>query len=83
MRNFGNSLAPFNGFLNELAYKPKGSAQSYLFYLPWANHDFNAAFNVQDGSGPALRGLVEIHLHRRGARLGIRAARKSAKKSRT
>jgi phospholipid/cholesterol/gamma-HCH transport system substrate-binding protein len=60
VRNFGNGLGGFNSFLNELAYKPKGSAQSYLFYLPWANHDFNAAFNIQDGSGPALRGIVEL-----------------------
>jgi phospholipid/cholesterol/gamma-HCH transport system substrate-binding protein len=73
VRNFGNSLAPFNGFLNELAYKPKGSTQSFLFYLPWANHDFNAAFNVQDGSGPVFRGLVEITCT--GADLGYGLAR--------
>jgi phospholipid/cholesterol/gamma-HCH transport system substrate-binding protein len=60
VRNFGNSLGGFNSFLNELAYKPKGSKQSYLFYLPWLNHDFNAAFNLQDASGPILRGLVVI-----------------------
>ena len=60
VRNFGNGLGGFNSFLNELTYKPKGSTPSYLFYLPWANHDFNAAFNIQDGSGPVLRGLVEI-----------------------
>jgi phospholipid/cholesterol/gamma-HCH transport system substrate-binding protein len=58
--NFGNSLGAFNTFFNELAYKPKGSRQSYLFYVPWLNHDFNAAFNLQDGGGPVLRGLVEI-----------------------
>ena len=60
MRSFGNSLGGFNSFLNELAYKPKGSKQSYLFYLPWLNHDFNAAFNLQDAGGPILRGLVVI-----------------------
>ena len=58
VRNFGNSLGGFNSFLNELAYKPKGSKQSFLFYLPWLNHDFNAAFNLQDAGGPVLRGLV-------------------------
>ena len=58
--SFGNSLGGFNSFLNELAYKPKGSRQSYLFYLPWLNHDFNAAFNLQDAGGPILRGLVLI-----------------------
>lgn len=60
VRNFGNSLGGFNSFLNELSYKPKGSAQSYLFYLPWLNHDFNNAFDLQDAHGPALRGLVGI-----------------------
>lgn len=58
--SFGNALGGFNAFLNELAYKPKGSAQSYLFYLPWLNHDFNAAFNLQDAGGPTLRGMVMV-----------------------
>jgi len=60
VRNFGNSLGGFNAFLNELAYKPKGSKQSYLFYLPWLNHDFNTAFNLEDAGGPILRSLLTI-----------------------
>jgi phospholipid/cholesterol/gamma-HCH transport system substrate-binding protein len=72
VRNFGNSLGGFNSFLNELSYKPKGSKQSYLFYLPWINHDFNAAFNLEDAGGPILRGLVEITCS--GADLGYGAA---------
>ncbi|MFN8216635.1 MAG: MlaD family protein [Solirubrobacterales bacterium] len=62
VRNFGNSLGAFNTFLNELAYKPKGGSkdQSYLFYLPWLNHDFNAAFDLQDAGGPLLRGFLGI-----------------------
>ncbi|MBS1878671.1 MAG: MCE family protein [Actinobacteria bacterium] len=60
VRNFGNSLGSLNSWFNELAYKPKGSTPSYLFYLPWANHNFNAAFNLQDGNGPALRSLLGI-----------------------
>jgi phospholipid/cholesterol/gamma-HCH transport system substrate-binding protein len=60
VRNFGNALHGFNYFLNELAYKPKGSKQSYLFYLPWVNHDFNAAFNLGDAGGPLLRGVTGI-----------------------
>jgi phospholipid/cholesterol/gamma-HCH transport system substrate-binding protein len=67
VRSFGNSLGGFNSFLNQLAYKPKGK-QSYLFYLPWLNHDFNAAFNTEDAGGPILRGLVEISCT--GASLG-------------
>jgi phospholipid/cholesterol/gamma-HCH transport system substrate-binding protein len=69
VRNFGNSLGGFNAFLNELTYKPKGSRQSYLFYLPWLNHDFNAAFNLQDAGGPVLRGLLEVSCT--GASLGF------------
>ena len=68
VRNFGNALGGFNSFLNELAYKPKGAKQSYLFYLPWLNHDFNATFNLQDAGGPVLRGLVVITCT--GAELG-------------
>lgn len=60
VRNFGNSLGAFNAFFNELSYKPKGSGQSYLFYLPWVNHDFNAAFTTQDAGGPVLRGILGI-----------------------
>jgi phospholipid/cholesterol/gamma-HCH transport system substrate-binding protein len=60
VKGFGNSLGAFNVFFNELAYKPKGSRQSYLFYLPWLNHDFNAAFNLQDGGGPVLRSMVSL-----------------------
>jgi phospholipid/cholesterol/gamma-HCH transport system substrate-binding protein len=59
VRNFGNSLGGFNSFLNELTYKPKGK-QSYLFYLPWLNHNFNAAFNLEDAGGPILRSLISI-----------------------
>ena len=57
MRNFGNSLGGLNSFMNQLAYKPKGG-ESTLFYLAWLNHDFNAAFNLQDGSGPILRATL-------------------------
>ncbi|HVT00012.1 MAG TPA: MlaD family protein [Solirubrobacterales bacterium] len=60
VRNFGNSLGGLNSFFNELAYKPKGSGQSYLFYLPWANHNLNNAFSLQDSNGPVLRGLLGI-----------------------
>jgi len=65
---FGNSLGGLNYFLNELAYKPEGSKQSYLFYLPWLNHNLNATFSLQDAAGPVQRGLVLISCN--GARLG-------------
>ncbi|MDQ3724280.1 MAG: MlaD family protein [Actinomycetota bacterium] len=60
VRNFGNSLRGFNSFLNELSYDPKGSGTSYLFYLPWLNHNYNASYNLQDAHGPVQRGLVMV-----------------------
>ena len=46
-----------NNIVNELAYKSKGS-QSYLFYLPWANHDTNSSLSSQDGVGPLRQALL-------------------------
>jgi phospholipid/cholesterol/gamma-HCH transport system substrate-binding protein len=56
---FGNALGGLNALFNELAFKPKGK-QSYLFYLPWVNHDINASFNIADAGGPVQRSLVMI-----------------------
>jgi len=73
VRSFGESLEGLNSFFNELAYKPKGG-QSYLFYLPWANHNLNSAFSVQDANGPVLRGLLGISCT--GAELAYQDAEK-------
>jgi phospholipid/cholesterol/gamma-HCH transport system substrate-binding protein len=78
VRNFGNSLTGFNSFLNELTYKPKGR-QSYLFYLPWLNHNFNAAFNLEDAGGPLLRSLISISCT--GADLGYGLAASNTAKN--
>jgi phospholipid/cholesterol/gamma-HCH transport system substrate-binding protein len=72
VRNFGNSLGGFNSFLNELSYNPEGPKESFLFYLPWLNHNFNSAFTLEDAGGPILRGLVLISCT--GAQLGYEAA---------
>jgi phospholipid/cholesterol/gamma-HCH transport system substrate-binding protein len=60
LRGFGKSLGAFNSFLNTLAFKPKGSRESYLFYLPWVNHNINATYNLSDPAGPLGRGLVML-----------------------
>lgn len=57
---FGTSLGAINSLLNELAYKPKGSRQSFLFYLPWLNHNLNATFNLVDAGGPISRGVAML-----------------------
>jgi phospholipid/cholesterol/gamma-HCH transport system substrate-binding protein len=74
--NFGNSLGAFNTFFNELAYKPKGSRQSYLFYLPWLNHDYNASFNLQDGGGPIQRGMIMLTCNGSNLAYGFALTRK-------
>jgi phospholipid/cholesterol/gamma-HCH transport system substrate-binding protein len=56
---FGHSLGGLNALFNELAYKPSGK-QSYLFYLPWINHDLNATYNLQEPAGPLQRALIMI-----------------------
>jgi phospholipid/cholesterol/gamma-HCH transport system substrate-binding protein len=60
VRGFGNALGAFNSFLNELAYKPPGTKQSFLFYLPWLNHNTNATFNLSDPAGPIGRAMIMI-----------------------
>jgi phospholipid/cholesterol/gamma-HCH transport system substrate-binding protein len=79
VRNFGHSLGSLNSWFNELAYKPKGSRPSFLFYLPWANHNFNTVFNLQDSNGPAARGLLQITCT--GAELGYGFAAQLASKN--
>ncbi len=69
---FGNALGAFNSFLNELAFDPKGSRESYLFYLPWLSHNFNASFNLTDAAGPIQRTLPLISCN--GTVLGYQAA---------
>ncbi len=58
--SFGTSLGAINSLLNELAFKPKGSRQSFLFYLPWLNHDLNLTFNLTDAGGPITRGVAML-----------------------
>lgn len=60
VRGFGQSLGSLNSFLNELAFEPKDSRRSYLFYLPWLNHNFNSTFSLSDPHGPVQRTVVLI-----------------------
>jgi hypothetical protein len=58
--SFGNSLGSINSLLNELAYNPKGRKESFLFYLPWLNHNLNATFNLADAGGPISRAVLML-----------------------
>jgi phospholipid/cholesterol/gamma-HCH transport system substrate-binding protein len=60
VRGFRDTLKPLNYGFNELAYNPGGTyRKSYLFYLAWLNHLFNAGY-LEDGGGPLRRGLVML-----------------------
>lgn len=72
---FGESLKGLNSFFNELAYKPKNK-QSYLFYLPWVNHDINSAFSLEDAGGALLRSRVLVNCT--GSKLGYGAVEEPA-----
>lgn len=55
--NLRGAFAHLNTLLNTLAYNPPGDAEGFLFYAPWANHNFNASVSFQDGMGPVRRSI--------------------------
>jgi phospholipid/cholesterol/gamma-HCH transport system substrate-binding protein len=59
VKGFGGGIGSLNYGFNELAYKPKNK-QGYLFYLPWLNHDLNATYMEQSGSGALRRSLIML-----------------------
>ncbi len=53
-----SSFENLNAGLNALAFNPSGTNESFLFYLPWINHNTNNLFLLQDAHGPLRRGIV-------------------------
>lgn len=50
-----------NDLLAELAHDPPGDGvkgNSYLYYVPWANHNSNSVMAAQDGIGPIRHSLI-------------------------
>ncbi|WP_027007376.1 MlaD family protein [Conexibacter woesei] len=50
-----------NDLLAELAHDPPGDGvhgNSYLYYVPWANHNSNSVMAAQDGLGPVRHSLI-------------------------
>jgi phospholipid/cholesterol/gamma-HCH transport system substrate-binding protein len=47
-----SSFAVFNELFNEFAYNPGSNQGGFLFFLDWANHDFNSAVSTADAHGP-------------------------------
>src|SRR5204863_5280912 len=54
------SLDVVNELFNELAYNPPGSAEGYLFYPAWTNHNGASLFATQDAHGPIRHGIVQV-----------------------
>ena len=53
-----------NNLLAELAHDPPGDGvhgNSYLYYVPWANHNSNSVMAAQDGIGPARHSLILVN----------------------
>jgi phospholipid/cholesterol/gamma-HCH transport system substrate-binding protein len=49
---FASSFSVLNELFNEFAYNPGSSKGGFLFFLTWANHDFNSAVSTADAHGP-------------------------------
>jgi phospholipid/cholesterol/gamma-HCH transport system substrate-binding protein len=49
-----------NDGLNALAFNPPGDQESFLFYVPWLNHNLVTNYTIQDAYGPIRRGLVQL-----------------------
>jgi phospholipid/cholesterol/gamma-HCH transport system substrate-binding protein len=55
------SFSVLNEFFNELAYNPGPSKGGFLFFLDWANHNFNSVVSTADAHGPLGRSLVYLN----------------------
>lgn len=58
--NLTTTARNLNYVLNELAYNPPGTAESFLFSLMWANHNADGLFGLQDGNGAVRRGTFQV-----------------------
>lgn len=53
-----SSFGVVNEFFNELAFNPGRGQAGFLFFLDWANHNFNSALSSADAGGPLGRTLL-------------------------
>jgi phospholipid/cholesterol/gamma-HCH transport system substrate-binding protein len=47
-----SSFSVLNELFNEFAYNPGSNQGGFLFFIDWANHDFNSALSTADAHGP-------------------------------
>lgn len=53
-----SSFQVLNELFNELGYNPGPKQGGFLFFLDWANHDFNSAVGSSDANGPVGNTLL-------------------------
>jgi phospholipid/cholesterol/gamma-HCH transport system substrate-binding protein len=53
-----SSFKVVDELFNELGYNPEPKQAGFLFFLDWANHDFNSALSTSDANGPMGRALL-------------------------
>lgn len=53
-----SAFSVVNELFNELGYNPSSNQAGFLFYLDWANHNFNSALSSSDANGPLGRTLL-------------------------
>jgi len=56
--DLATSFSVLNEFFNELAYNPGPNQGGFLFFLAWANHNFNSVFSNADANSPLGQGLT-------------------------
>lgn len=56
--DLASSFKVINEIFNELGYNPGPKQAGFLFFLDWANHDFNSAVSSSDANGPMGRALL-------------------------
>lgn len=52
-----SSISVLNALFNELAHKPAGGQQSYLFWGSWLAHIADSLVSAQDANGAVLQGI--------------------------
>ena len=50
--DLSTTFSVLNEFFNEIAYNPGSSQGGFLFFLDWANHNFNSVLSNADADGP-------------------------------
>jgi phospholipid/cholesterol/gamma-HCH transport system substrate-binding protein len=66
-----SSFAVLNEFFNELAYNPGSKQAGFLFFLEWANHDFNSALSSADADGSLGRTQIFFNCELAGILKGV------------